>query len=308
MGGTFNLMAFSGEIAALLTSLMFSGTSTFFTLAGRRVGSLVLNRLRLLVAFTLLALAHWWFLGSLLPLGAEPNRWFWLAISGVVGLVIGDAFLFQAFIWIGPRLSMLLMSLAPIIAALLAWIFFGETLSLAQLLGVAVTLAGVAWVVLERNRGARPQDLEAPSYARGILYGLGGATGQAVGLVTAKLGAGGDFSALSGTLIRMLSAMLLLWMITIAQRQAGATFRQLAAKPQALVFILAGAFTGPFIGVTLSLVAVQRTEIGVASTLMALPPVFLLPISYFVFKERYGWQAILGTLVALVGVGILFLV
>ncbi len=298
----------SGEIAALLTSLMFSGTSTFFTLAGRRVGSLVLNRLRLVVAFIFLSLAHWFILGSPLPLGAEPERWFWLAISGVVGLVIGDAFLFQAFIWIGPRLSMLLMSLAPIIAALLAWMFFGETLSLAQLLGVAITLSGVAWVVLERNGQSRPEGLDAPSYARGILFGLGGATGQAVGLVTAKLGAGGDFSALSGTLIRMLSAMVLLWLVTLIQRQARATFRQLAVNPQALIFILAGAFTGPFIGVTLSLVAVQRTEVGIASTLMALPPVFLLPISYLVFKERYGWQAILGTLVALVGVGLLFLV
>ena len=302
------MTALSGEIAALLTSLMFSGTSTFFTLAGRRVGSLVLNRLRLLVAFVLLSVTHWLVMGSPLPLTAEPARWFWLAISGVVGLVIGDAFLFQAFIWIGPRLSMLLMSLAPIIAALLAWLFFGETLSLAQLAGVAVTLSGVAWVVLERNGKPRPEGLDAASYARGILFGLGGATGQAVGLVTAKLGAGGDFSALSGTLIRMLSAMVLLWAITFIQRQAGATFRQLAARPQALVFILAGAFTGPFIGVTLSLVAVQRTEVGIASTLMALPPVFLLPISYLVFKERYGWQAIIGTLVALIGVGMLFLV
>jgi len=302
------LSGLSGEVAALLTSLMFSGTSTFFTLAGRRVGSLVLNRLRLLVALILLVFAHWLILGSPFPLAAEPNRWFWLAISGVVGLVIGDAFLFQAFIWIGPRLSMLLMSLAPIIAAILSWIFFGEKLSWAQLLGVAVTLSGVAWVVLERNGRPQPQELDPARYARGILFGLGGAAGQAVGLVTAKLGAGGDFSALSGTLIRMLSAMVLLWAVTFLQRQASATFRQLAVNPQAIIFILAGAFTGPFIGVTLSLVAVQRTEVGIASTLMALPPVFLLPISYLVFKERFGWQAILGTLVALFGVGILFLV
>jgi drug/metabolite transporter (DMT)-like permease len=298
----------SGEVAALLASLLFSGTSTFFTLAGRRVGSLVLNRLRLLVAFVFLSLAHWVILGSPLPLQAETERWFWLAVSGVVGLVIGDAFLFQAFIWIGPRLSMLLMSLAPIIAALLAWVLFGETLSLAQLAGVVLTLAGVAWVVLERHGKSRPEGLDAASFARGILFGLGGATGQAVGLVTAKLGAGGDFSALSGTLIRMLSALVVLWGVTLIQRQAGYTFRQLAARPQALIFILGGAFTGPFIGVTLSLIAVQRAEVGIASTLMALTPVFLLPISYFVFKERFGWQAILGTLLALFGVGMLFIV
>jgi drug/metabolite transporter (DMT)-like permease len=299
------LNAYLGEIAALLTSLAFSVTSTMFTLASRRVGSLVVNRMRLILAVLLLSLTHWFLLGSLLPLGAEPQRWFWLGISGIVGLVLGDAFLFQAFVWIGPRLSMLMMSLAPVIAALVAWVFLGERLSLGQVGGILLTLSGIAWVVLERNGSRANKDR---NYGRGILFGLGAATGQALGLVLAKNGLYGDFSPISGNLIRMLAAASVLWLITIFQRQARQTFERINNNRGSLTFLSIGAITGPFLGVSLSLFAVQRSPVGIASTLMALPPVFLLPISYIFFKERFGWGAIAGTIVAMIGVALLFLV
>jgi drug/metabolite transporter (DMT)-like permease len=299
------LSAYLGEIAALLTSLAFSVTSTLFTFAGQKVGSAVVNRTRLILAVLLLTLIHWFILGSLLPLEAEPQRWLWLGLSGIVGLVLGDTFLFQSFVWIGPRLSMLMMSLAPVIAALVAWIFLDEKLSLGQIAGIALTLAGIAWVVLERGGNRQRQSRD---YTRGILFGLGAATGQALGLVLAKNGLGGDFSPISGNLIRMLTAMIVLWGITIFQRKARATFSRLTSTPRSLRFILIGAITGPVLGVSLSLFAVQQSEVGVASTLMALPPVFLLPISYSFFKERFGWGAIAGTFVAIIGVALLFLV
>ena len=140
-----------GELAALGTSLCFSFTSTFFTLAGRQVGSVVVNRIRLLLAVGFLMLVHWVLLGQPLPLGVEPERWFWLGLSGIIGLVLGDAFLFQAFVMIGPQPSMLMMSLAPVISAFAAWVFLGETLNGRQLLAVALTVAGVVWVILERS-------------------------------------------------------------------------------------------------------------------------------------------------------------
>lgn len=296
-----------GELAALGTSLMFSATSTQFTLAGRKVGGWALNRTRLVLAVLFLLLAHW-VTRTPLPLSAGIQRWFWLALSGVIGLVIGDAFLFQAFIWIGPRLAMLMMSLAPIIATLLARIFLAETLSFWQVVAIVVTLSGIAWVVLEgNNRRGQPIQKES-NYRRGILYSLGAATGQATGLVTAKLGLGGNFPALSGTLIRMFAAMLAIWILAIFSRQALQTLQTLTANKSVLALIFGGAFTGPFLGVTLSLYAVQQTEVGIASTLMALPPVFLLPIGHFIFHEHISWQAILGTLIAIAGVAMLFLV
>jgi drug/metabolite transporter (DMT)-like permease len=298
------LEAYLGEIAALGTSLAFSVGSTMFTLAGRQLGSAVVNRGRLVLAVLFLALTHWIIQGSLLPWQAEPDRWLWLGLSGIVGLALGDAFLFQAFVWVGPRLSMLMLSLAPVIATLVAWVFLGEHLSTMQIFGIMLTLAGIAWVVLERQSDQRNSNR---NYTRGILFGLGGATGQALGLVLAKNGLYGDFSPISANLIRMITAMTVLWGITLFQGRARFTFERLISNREAGAILMVAVICGPLIGVSLSLLAVQQAEVGVASTLMALPPVFLLPISYIFFMERFGWGAIAGTFVAVAGVALLFL-
>jgi len=143
---------------------------------------------------------------------------------------------------------------------------------------------------------------------RGILYGLGGAIGQAAGLILAKNGLGGEFSPISANIIRMISAAVVLWIITFIQGQARETLQTLTHNRRGLLLIIVGAVFGPFLGVSVSMLAIQKAQVGIASTLMALPPVFLLPISYFVFKERYGWGVILGTFIAITGVALLFLV
>ena len=296
-----------GEIAALITSLCFSITSTFFTLAGQKVGSVIVNRTRLGIAVVFIIGAHF-LLRVPLPYEIETDRLFWLGLSGILGLVLGDASLFQAFILIGPRISMLLMGLTPVIATILAWLFLGEQLSELQILGIGLTLGGVLWVIIEHNQKINSNGIEKQSFLPGILFGLGGAAGQALGLITAKKGLGGDFPALSGTLIRMLTAAIVLWSFTMLRGQAWKTIKKLNNNRQSLGYITAGSFTGPFLGVTFSLIAIQNTSVGVASTLMALTPIFLLPISHLVFNERFGWGAIAGTIVSVAGVSILFLV
>jgi len=285
--------------------MAFTVNSAVFTLAGRQVGSMIVNRFRLVLAVLFLGTAHWVVFGTPLPLEAEPQRWLWLSLSGISGLIMGDAFLFQAFVWIGPHLSMLMMSLVPVISALLAWMFLDELLNAGQIIGMLLTVAGLAWVILERNSVQYPRSRD---YLRGILYGLGGALGQSLGLILSKNGLEGDFSPISGNIIRMLTAGILLWAITLLQGQAGLTFQRLVKSGWALFHIMSGTFVGPFLGVSLSLYSIQNTEVGVASTLMALPPIFLLPIGYFFFGERFGWGAVTGTIVAILGVALLFLV
>lgn len=293
-----------GELAALGTSLTFAFGSTMFTFAGRRIGSMNVNRLRLVIATLFLAGTHWVTLGTLFPFDAAPERLFWLGLSGLVGLVIGDLFLFQAFVLIGPRLSMLMMSLAPILAAIQAWIFLDEKLSSGQIFGILLTVGGIVWVILEKN-GKKEAFRE---YGRGILLGLLGAIGQATGFVLAKNGVGGDFSPISANIIRMATAVTLIWLITLFQGQAKTAFSTFFNDRKGMLATIGASFIGPFLGVSLSLFALQRVEVGIASTLTALPPIFLLPISYFVFKERFGWGAIIGTFVAMAGVAALFLV
>jgi drug/metabolite transporter (DMT)-like permease len=298
-----------GELAGLGTSICWSFTSVLFTLSGRQVGSTVVNRARLLIAVLLVSLAHLITFGRPFPYEASIERWGWLALSGIIGFAIGDAFLFQAFIMIGPRLAMLLMALSPVMGAGLAWLLLGETLTTQQLLGVLLTVGGVAWVVLDRAADAngRHEAISPRYYLIGILMGLGGALGQAAGYVASKKGLEGDFPALSANMIRLIASTSLIWLITLASRQARPTFRTLRAHPEALKYILGGAIFGPFIGVWFSLVAVQNTPVGVASTLTSLMPVFLLPVGYLMFQERITRRAILGTILAVVGIAVLFL-
>lgn len=303
-----------GEFAALITAFCYAASSSFFTEAGKRLTSQVANRARLVTAVLLLIMVHYVTLDKPLPIDASADRWLWLGLSGIIGLAIGDAFLFQAYVIIGPRMGLLLLSLSPAIAVILAWFFLDEKLSLGQALGILVTLAGIIWVVLDhRSNGNANGRLslsaiwEDKHYRAGLLFGLGGAVGQAFGLTLAKKGLAGDFPAISANMIRMSTAMLALWGFTVLQGEIGSTINKIRTVPKGLWFILAGSIIGPVLGVSFSLFSIQHTSVGVASTIIALPPVILLPVGRFVFKEQFGWGAVLGTLLAVVGVAILFL-
>jgi drug/metabolite transporter (DMT)-like permease len=301
----------NGEIAALLTAMCYSVSSIFFTVAGRKFGPLVSNRLRLIMAVFLLGITHWVVFGNPVPLTAGAERWFWLGTSGIVGLAIGDLFLFQAYVSLGPRLGLLFLSLSPALASILAWIFLDETLSSGNIFGIILTLAGIAWVVLESNTkgkssaGNNPEALRKSSL-KGIIAGLIAAAGQAFGVVLAKFGLGNNFPPLSANVIRMTAAFLALWLVTIFQGQVISTVQQANDQKSGLLYILGGAIFGPLVGVSLSLFAIQNINIGIASTIIALPPIFLLPVGHFIFKEHISWRAIMGTFIAVIGVGLLF--
>jgi len=297
-------MNFIGELAALATSFFFAMTALIFTSTGRMVGSQVTNRMRLTFALIYLIVLNVILFREPLPFSAESSRWGWLSLSGIIGLSLGDAFLFQSLISVGPRLGTLLLSLAPIFGSLIAWIFFGETLTALQITGIVLALAGIAWVVTSHEE---PPNTPHGHTRRGVIFGILAGLGQAVGLVLSKQGMFGEFSPFQANAIRMLAAVIFIWAWTAFERQITATFTALREKPQVLGLLALGALVGPVLGVTASLLAVQHAEIGVASTLMALPPVIILPISYFLFKEKIGWQAVLGTVLAIAGVAILFL-
>ena len=303
-------MPFVGELAALGTSLCFSFGSILFTLSGREVGSLIVNRFRLLVAMLLVMLLHLVIYGQLIPLDAGSDRWFWLGVSGFVGLVLGDAFLLQSFVLVGARLAMLMMSLAPVLAVVLGWVFLKQTLALQDLIGIGITISGVMIVIGERrgnNGSSTAEPTDQRRYIIGLLCGLGGAVGQASGLVLSKLGLEGDFPALSANLMRLLIAVAAVWLLAIVNRQLFSSVRTIREHPRALALLTGGAILGPVVGVWFSLIAVQNTNVGIASTLSSLMPIFLIPISYVMFKERVTKQAVIGTLIAFVGTVLLFI-
>lgn len=294
----------AGEVAAFCTAVCWSFTALFFSFSGRRIGSDAVNRTRLLFAIGLYALAHAIVLGVPFPVGVEPDRFGWLAVSAVLGLVIGDGALFQAYVLVGPRLGMLMMSLVPIIGTLLARLFLGESVAPNEVVGIALTVGGVAWVVSEPGASdlpARPGD-----YRTGVLLGAVGAVGQASSLIAARFGLADEFPALTASFVRILVAAVVLWGLSLVRRDAVRIVRQWRDR-RALTAVFGGAVVGPFMGIWLSLYAVQNARIGVASTLMALPPVLLIPLEYLVYGRRTSRRGLVGTAIAVMGVAILFL-
>lgn len=256
------------------------------------------------MATVMMAIAHFFVFGDLLPLHASAEQWFWLGTSGIVGFAIGDAMLFEAFVIVGARISMLLMSLVPIMSALFAWLALGEILNSLEIFAICVTVAGVAWVVKDKNKDENW--VKGKRLALGIVLGIGGALGQTFGLILSKKGLEGGLSTLSGNLIRILCALIIVWLIALLRGRLVSTVKSLKFK-KASYALLAGSFFGPFVGVWLSLIAIKYARIGIAATLMSTTPILLIPISYWMFKEKITIQTVLGTMIAVVGVAILIL-
>ena len=201
---------------------------------------------------------------------------------------------------------MLIHVLTPMLSALLAWVVLEEILGTWEIVGIVVTIVGVAVVILygENDGGHR----EAGSgYLKGILLALGAATLHAVGATAAKLGLVGDFPVLCGHLIRMSLAMVVYLACSALGKQIGPTIRQFKLARRALGYVIVAAIVGPLAGMWLSLTALKLTDVGIASTLMSLPPIFLIPVGHFVFDEAISPFEVLGTLVALTGVAVIFL-
>ncbi|MBN1260723.1 MAG: DMT family transporter, partial [Anaerolineae bacterium] len=285
--------------------LFWALTSIFFTRAGQRIGSQSVNRVRLLLATGMLSIIHLGVEGQLVPVHTDITQWGWLSLSAIVGLVIGDGLLFYAFTQIGSRLSMLLMALSPVIGALLAWVFLGERLAPLDLLAILITVSGVAWVVIERPpNGAARRDHAAR--VTGVVCGLGAALSQAAGLVMSKEGMRGGVPALPASLIRVAAATVAIWILALLQRDARTSIGALKDR-RAARSLLIGTLVGPVAGMTLSLWAVRLSDVGIASTLMALSPILLLPLGYWIFGERVTYRAVFGTLIAMSGVAMIFL-
>ncbi len=296
-------MVILGQLAALATAACWSLTAVFFSYSGRLVGSDVVNRSRLVFAMFFISISHLVLIGTIFPFEAEPFRWGWLALSSVLGLVLGDTFLFRAYVLVGPRLSMLMMSTVPILSTTMAWLILGEHVSSLEIVGIFVTVSGIAWVVTERR--STQVIVENKQYGMGLFFAFLGALGQSSNLIAAKFGLVGDFPALSATSIRLFVALVILWGLAAIRGQLVSTIRHWRNR-LAFRAIIAGTVVGPFLGIWLSLIAIQLAPVGVAATLMALPPVILIPLEYLAYGTRVSQRSILGTFVAFFGVAMIF--
>jgi drug/metabolite transporter (DMT)-like permease len=300
-------MPYTGELAALITAVLWAITSMFFTSASRRIGSYWLNKLRISLGIVLLGFTLFVTTGDIFPSNASNAVLIYLGISGIIGLAIGDSLLFRAFVIIGARLSLVIFTTAPIIAAVFAWFILGETLGFYAIIGITITVAGVAWVSAERSyENDQTTYADKGSKRIGILLALGGAAGQAIGLVLAKAGMSEGMAPLPATFVRMLAAGAAIWIFSLITgdiRKTGVKYKDI----KALFLALGGSICGPYLGVWMSLVAVKYTETGVASAIIATVPIMIIPLVVIFYKEKVSLRAILGAIITTAGVIILFL-
>ena len=287
-----------GEIASILTAVCWTLSALFFQRAGAKVGSLSVNIIRIFLGILFLGVTTFFTRGMFFPMDATPYNWFWLGLSGVVGFFQGDLFLFKSYTLIGSRTSQLIMSLAPMITAIIGWLFLSEILPVKSILGIIVSISGIMIAV-----AGKKLKLNIP--LKGFLYALGGALGQAVGLVLSKKGMG-DYDAIAATQIRAIFGFVCFFLlVTFLKRWRRVS---LAVKDRtSMKSITLGAVFGPFVGVTLSLYAVQHTHTGIAATLMALVPIFIIVPSAIMFNEKITARQVIGAVISIAGASIFFL-
>ena len=298
-----------GEAAALATSTLWTFNTLLFTTASKKIGPLSVNAYRIVMAVGFLVAAHTILLGTVMP-NAGNEHWFWLGLSGIIGLGIGDFGLFSAFVTLGPRRTVLVMALSPIFASLGAYLLSGETISPLAVAGMSVTLVGIVIVILEREDQSGEQAVPNGLKLRGLILALVGAVGQGIGLAISRKGINLDPNAvinpLSATLMRMMFGALFVW-ISLTAIGKLPELRKAVSNINGMKYTVAGAFIGPFLGVTLSMVAVTFTQAGIAQTLMSLMPVMIIPVVWAVNKQKTSWRGIIGAMIAVVGVAVIFL-
>ena len=294
---------YQGEFYALLTAVFWTVTALAFEWASLRVGSLSVNIIRLVFALLLLSLVTGITRQKFLPTDATIHNWVWMSVSGFIGFVLGDLFLFKSYTLIGSRYSMLIMSLVPPLAAFFGFFILGEKLGVMSLVGMAVTLFGISLAIFNRHESKKRIALKiAP---RGILYAFAGAVGQALGLVISKYGMAG-YNSFAANQIRIITGIVGFAILITVLRHWTKIFSAFKNK-SAMAGIGIGAFFGPFLGVSLSLLSIVYTKTGIASTIMSLVPILILPPAIIFFKQKVNMLELIGAIISFIGVSLFFM-
>jgi len=287
-----------GEFAGLGVAVCWTMSAVFFEKAGYKIGSLSVNFIRLLFAIGFLGITTFFTRGAFIPTDATGYQWFWLGLSGFIGFFLGDMFLLQSYMLIGSRTAALIMSLAPMLTAIIGWFFLDEILSIKSISAIAISLIGIIIAISNKR-------MRLNISFKGFLLAFGGALGQAVGLILSKKGMG-DYDPIAATQIRAVFGLLsFAILITFLGR-----WKKLAkafTHSSGIQSVTIGSFFGPFIGVALSLFAIQQTKTGIASTLMSLVPIFIILPSAIMFKEKIKPQQIIGAVISIAGASLFFM-
>ncbi|MGO1468678.1 MAG: DMT family transporter [Tissierella sp.] len=293
-----------GEIAALATAFCWTIMGLFFESAGKKVGSLAVNFIRLVFGFFFISVFTYFTRGYLFPMDATLYNWTWLSVSGVIGFFLGDLFLFQAYIEVGTRITLLIMAASPPFTALLGFLFLKEDLSMLGILGMLVTVIGIAIVILSKDTGEKR--FKFNHSIKGLSYATLGAVGQSVGTIFTKVGMG-SYSPFAATQIRIIAGFISFAILFLYLNRWDDLKKAIKDK-RSMVLIALGSIFGPFVGVSLQLISLQYTTAGISATIIAIMPILVIPLSIIIYKEKITAREMLGAVISVLGVAILFLI
>ena len=307
-------MQYIGELISIAVAFSWTATALLSEFGSKRMGNLTLNLMRMVITLVFSCILFWVIGGTPLPAGASTEAYLWMMLSGVVGYVIGDFCLFQCYLIIGSKYGQLFMTLAPIAAAVTAWFTLGQQIRPQAMLAMLVTLAGIAISVLGRGDNHKVS-LKLP--LAGVLFAIGAAVCQGVGLVLSKIGMNHYESSLTTTLqpwmlpfhanfFRCIAGVIG-FSLLMAFREGFAPLKRGVRDRKGMTAAVATTIFGPFVGVGASLLAVQYTAAGIASTLMALTPIIIILPAWWIFKQPITLKSLLGAVISVVGVSLFFL-
>ena len=310
---------FAGEIISLFVAVSWTATALFAEVASKRMGSLPLNTLRMTMSLILLSATLWLMMGTPWPRYADESTWIWLALSGVVGYVIGDYCLMQGYIYIGSRFGQLFMTLSAPTAAVTGFLLLGERMRPLAILGMLVTLSGIALSILSKNGDTVKMNLPK----KGIFFAAVAGICQGLGLVLSKIGLEHYHAAINSvptsrhvdiyipfaaTFIRASVGLIgFFLLLKVFNHDWKEKLRHAATDRKAMWCLLGATVFGPFIGVSASLLATMYTSTGIAQTLFALTPVLIIAPSAVFFHEKVTLREVLGALLSVAGVSLFFI-
>jgi len=312
-------MQYFGEFLSLVVAFSWTITALCGEVASKRLGSLQLNVIRLTLSIFLLGGTLWIITGAPFPLFAGPEAWFWLILSGLVGYVFGDYCLFNSYILIGSRFGQLFMTLAPPTAAISSWMMLGEQMSLKAWIGMIITILGIGLSIMGKGSKESHHKVALKLPIKGVILGIGAGVGQGLGLVLSKVGMGYyelDIPAeatimttmmpFASTFIRAVAGSIG-FLLVMGWTKQYHTLPMVLKDVKGMKAAIGATFTGPFIGVSLSLMAVLYTEAGIASTLMALVPVLIIWPAHVLFKQEVHTSEVVGAIISVFGASLFFL-
>jgi drug/metabolite transporter (DMT)-like permease len=293
-----------GELAAFGTAICWMCGALLFERGIKHIGVLAVNFYKVIIASVLLIITGTIMRGMPLPLDAPLNAWIYLTISGFVGFTIADIFLFSAYDTVGPRIAMLFMAIAPPMTAGIAYLFLGESLGPRSLIGMILVLSGIVMTVFARSNSLEFAKI-AREDRRGYIFAFFASLAHAVGMNLTKIGVTG-YDAVSGTQIRAFAAIIGFGLVSLFFHR-GKNLKNALKSSVGLKYTAIGAFFGPFLGVVLSLYALQRVSPGIVSTLIGLTPILILVPELLIFKKKIRALEIAGAIVAVSGTMFFFL-